>query len=524
MFGLDTNLVDGIDFNKALERTKTDVVSDFILAPHYSAIYEYAAEELIQHTVSLLRNGEYSPQQPIIIDVPKRSGISRPGAILLPIDRLVYQLIADQLQTSIEEQVDRSRVYSYVSLINDPEFKMFRPTSESWQAMENARNSLCQSGEYSYAVKTDVACYFERIYQHNLINLLMGVGGDSRIVTLLEKVLSAFTEKDSHGILQGMFPSDLLGNFYLSSIDNYLEVKEVPSIRYVDDLYIFYHSLIEAQKGLLGLCKILRDEGLNLNESKTDIMEASSLYVEETEIDRLFQQAREEIQNSEVLIEVEGQYGFETIWATGEQAYEGDEIELIAVRALYNSITTNPLESEKIERFCLPYFALAHDNSAIERSLQRLTTCPHSSRIYCNYLKSFACNDSSISSQIEQIVKNGTMAYDWSLIWPIAVLIEANVVDTTTVNESIRIVEDSRRSEVLRAMAVHLVAKHGNAMQRRLIKHRYDQEPSQYVKSAILYSTRYLPTNERNSCLGAWGSHSITNSLITRAVRATVTV
>jgi len=522
MYGLDSALIDGIDFSSALKRVKTDVLSDFVLAPHYSAVYEYAGDELIERLKTLLRNGEYAPELPIKVDVPKTSGVTRPGAILLPVDRLTYQMLADQTSTIIESQLDRSRVFSHVLLTNDTEFKMFRPSSECWQEMETARNSLCQSADYQYAVKTDVSCYFERINQHNLINLLGGSGCDNRITNLLEKILLDFTEKDSYGILQGLFPSDLFGNFYLSVVDNHLNIKGVPSIRYVDDLYVYYPTLTEAKKGLVDLCRTIRDEGLSLNESKTKIMEASALFVEETEIDRLFQRAREEIRNTPVLIEVEGQYGFESIWVTGELGLPEEEIELRAVKELFSTIGDNPSEAEKIERFCLPYFSLSRDNIAVESSLERIIKNPHLSRMYCSYLIPFVRSDRTVSEPIELIIRNEELPYDWSLIWPLALLIEVSTIDESTVVQAIRIIEDSRRADALRATAVHLVAKHGNAMQRRLLRHRYDREPSQYVRSAILYSARYLTTNERNSCLGAWGSHSVTNSLIVNAVRASI--
>ncbi len=47
MYGLELKLVDEIDYGLAIGRVKRDVLTDFILAPHYSAVYEYAADELV---------------------------------------------------------------------------------------------------------------------------------------------------------------------------------------------------------------------------------------------------------------------------------------------------------------------------------------------------------------------------------------------------------------------------------------------------------------------------------------------
>ncbi len=520
MYGLDSALIDTIDYGLSLGRVKTDVLNDFILAPHYSVVYTYAPDALIERVKTLFRSGAYTPELPIKVDVPKKSGLTRPGAILLPIDRLVYQLLVDMISEQAETQLDRSRVFSHILLTDDPEFRMFRPANECWQNMQSALATLCQDNNFRYVVKTDVTCFFERIYQHNLINLLRSSGCDSRPVNLLEKVLLAFTENDSHGILQGMFPSDFLGNYYLASLDDGLKVKDIPSVRYVDDLYLFYNSLPEAQKGLVNLCRLLRDEGLNLNESKTKILRTNELLAEETEIDHLFDAAKEEIREVGAEMLLETPYGFQSTWLTEEEGLPEEEVELTAVKELYGKIFVNVADAEKIERFCLPYLLRACSDIAVERSLEGLVLRPHLSKTYCSYLKVFARANDDISRQLGLIIENEDLPYDWSLIWPLAVLIDVDSVPSETVTKAIRVIEDSRRLDGLRGVAAHLVAKHGNAGQRRLLKHRYDQEPSQYVRAAILFSTKYFPTNERNSCLGAWGSHSTTNSLIASAIRS----
>jgi len=159
MLGLDSTFIEEIDFALALGRVRTDALSDFLLAPHYSAVYTYAADDLIDRRKTLLRNGEYTPELPISVDIPKRSGLSRPGAILLPIDRLVYQLLVDSISVQAEAQLDRSCVFSHVLLTEDPEFKMFRPSDECWRNMQQALEAQCQNTELSYVIKADVASF-----------------------------------------------------------------------------------------------------------------------------------------------------------------------------------------------------------------------------------------------------------------------------------------------------------------------------------------------------------------------------
>ena len=190
--------------------------------------------------------------------------------------------------------------------------------------------------------------------------------------------------------------------------------------------------------------RFLRDEGLNLNETKTKIKPSKQLYRKENLIDRLFQKAKEEIGKSNIQIEVESIYGFQTIWAKAGDVYPTEEIELQAVRKLYNFNTTDLEEREKVDRFCLPYLTKASDDIAIEDSLQKLVKYPYLAHIYSNYLRPFALKNVSISKQIETIINDVDLPYDWSLMWMIAVLVEAESVSEGSVNNAFKIVVDSR--------------------------------------------------------------------------------
>jgi len=316
-----------------------------------------------------------------------------------------------------------------------------------------------------------------------------------------------------------MFPSDFLGNFYLASLDDGLRAREIPSVRYVDDLYLFFPNELDARKGLIDLCRILRCEGLNLNESKTKILKSDDLIEEETEIDRLFTNAKQEIRETELPISVESQYGFQVVWLPGEEVLEPVEVELQAVEDLYNEGVQDEHLIEKVERFCLPYLGSIGNMTAVDNSLSNISRYPHLSRVYCNYLLYFIKDSTDITQQLESVVASSEIPYDWSLIWPIATLIEAHNVSSETVDKAIQIIDDAGRLEALRSTAVYLVAKHGSAGQRRILRHRYDSEPSAFVREAILFASKYFPPNERKNCIRAWGGHSFMNSLIAKAVR-----
>jgi hypothetical protein len=47
---------------------------------------------------------------------------------------------------------------------------------------------------------------------------MIASGCAPEVARLLEEVLLAFQERNSFGIIQGVFPSDLLGNFYFRTL------------------------------------------------------------------------------------------------------------------------------------------------------------------------------------------------------------------------------------------------------------------------------------------------------------------
>jgi hypothetical protein len=106
MSGLDRTVLDQLDPELALGRIKSDLQSDFILSPHYAAVFEYIGDQLWGELEANLRNGTYEPALPIIIEVPKANGITRPGAILNPTDRLIHQALIDTLALIGEAQLD----------------------------------------------------------------------------------------------------------------------------------------------------------------------------------------------------------------------------------------------------------------------------------------------------------------------------------------------------------------------------------------------------------------------------------
>jgi hypothetical protein len=171
-FGLDSGLLGQIDWALALARIIHDLRSDFIYAPHLAFIYRKAQDRLIDQVRSRLANGTYSVGLPLTIEVPKtyrirvKSSIrrlgpsySRPGSILLPHDRVLYQALADLAVPIIKASTDSTRSFSHeLDEFDSP--SMFMPTRVCWAKLQNALASYSKPNSIRYVLKLDVANYF----------------------------------------------------------------------------------------------------------------------------------------------------------------------------------------------------------------------------------------------------------------------------------------------------------------------------------------------------------------------------
>jgi hypothetical protein len=413
-FGMETSALESIDFDLAIKRILNDVKTDFIYAPHLNLIYSRAAEALKTAIVDDIKAGHFAPGIPLSIEVPKSFRIpvestkrlgpnySRPGSILLPKDRMLYQALADQSTNVIYKALDSSRSFSHQFAGNDAT-AMFEPTRKCWNDLQNSLAENAAKDHVNYVMKLDIANYFGSINLHILINVLNDSGLEKAYLSRLEAMLTILTgERSSRGILQGIYPSDLYGNFYMAPIDRLLKDMGVPSSRYVDDLYVFVDSVDHADRVLRDLIPALRSYDLSLNESKCKITPKHMLHAMEPDLDALFQAAVQEIASQIDDEDFDADYGFQSEWESEdeEKVQSNDEseeiatpIELAATISLFDSLDQYPGHEENVERFCLPLFAKAGSNYAVAHVKDVFKKRPSMAQIYSSYLAKFLLDD-----------------------------------------------------------------------------------------------------------------------------------
>lgn len=505
-----------VDHKLSVGRINTDVTTDFIYAPHFSAIYANAGDELFAALERDIRADRFAVQLPVTIETPKKNGMTRPGSILEPSARLLYQILADQLADTCELQVDRSRVFSNIVLDSDPNFKMFRASSDCYADFISTAEDL--ANRHACVLQADIASFFERIYHHNLINFLVSAGADpSNVVRPLEQLLSSFTQKDSHGLIQGLFPSDLLGNIYLCPLDAEFEIQGVSSCRYVDDIFVFFECEKDAKKFLTTICAHLRREGLNLNEAKTSIVDSDQIVHEETEVQKLFIEARREVVTQLPSLDNRG-YGFTGEWTFLDVIDNDRLLNLHAINRLYEARNHFREKTEAIDKYCLPVLAAAKSDVALKDAFRGILERPHLAREYCQYLSAFLDKEKLVK-ELSKRIESTALIYESQRMWLIACLLQLKEDTNHGSDECLRLLRQREFGASVRALAALYVGAHGTASQRRILRQQYQNEESSYVRSAILYAAKYFPKNERDTCIRSWGAHSTTNSLIASVVK-----
>ena len=91
-----------------------------------------------------------------------------------------------------------------------------------------------------------------------------------------------------------------------------------------------------------------------------------------------------------------------------------------------------------------------------------------------------------------------------------------------TVNVATGILMNPKRGIETRALCAIFIGKDGKAASKTLLRSHWDSEQSQYVRSAMVFATMFLPVAERNVLLGLWGAQDPLFALVAKAVRSTM--
>lgn len=147
---------------------------------------------------------------------------------------------------------------------------------------------VLESAGFKYMLRTDVSRFFPTVYTHSVPWALhtKSVAKRNRRATpryfgnLLDQALRQGQDEQTMGLPIGPDTSHVIAEAIAVAIDLQLRstLKAWPAgFRYVDDYYLFFPTLAEAEAALAALTKALKDFELQINFEKTQIRPVASI-------------------------------------------------------------------------------------------------------------------------------------------------------------------------------------------------------------------------------------------------------
>lgn len=266
------------DTSRPTHVIKNDVsIMNFVKFPYELALFNSVQQSKINTTHLELTQSTYRFSPSSIAEVPKGKGAVRPGSILTLSDQLAYSLLIESVLPQIRSEISVLQGVTdfgyqlYPDAISD---HWFRPSFNCWDGWKEDSLRKIEDGA-QFVVVTDITGCYENIDIKTLMLDLRRIGVPHPTINLLRKGLKSWGQIDTKGIPQGISASHMLAKLYLSQIDTEMRNNGYIITRYVDDIRIFCNSIAEARKALILLTSILRKRGLNVQSSKSKILQSS---------------------------------------------------------------------------------------------------------------------------------------------------------------------------------------------------------------------------------------------------------
>lgn len=215
---------------------------------------------------------------PIKYSIPKGRYTRRNLSIPNPYNYFyLSKEIADHWDV-IEEHYENSDIS-----LTKPIFRLgtTRAISRKFSFEQITEKFIINSVGSNYVLKTDISRYYSTIYTHSIPWALHTKEvskinkDDSLLGNLLDKLIRNSQDQQTIGIPIGPDCSLIIAEIIGVAMDKIImdEIQCLSCMRYVDDYYIFFKSMYEAERALSIIQKVLNEYELELNREKTQIYE-----------------------------------------------------------------------------------------------------------------------------------------------------------------------------------------------------------------------------------------------------------
>lgn len=187
-------------------------------------------------------------------------------------------------------------------------FDSGQPLSLSHSYREFKKSISGANRQYKYALKLDIASYFNSIYHHDLVKWFDdGVRNKTDVEGLGQFLREINSGRSIDCLPQGIHPCKVIGAEFLKFIDNARLLQSELMLRFMDDIYLFSDNQQKIEHDFIVIQQLIGEKGLNLNDSKTKYGE-----IELNNIDTHIEEVRKQLLSSRTEI-VETYGGFEEV-------------------------------------------------------------------------------------------------------------------------------------------------------------------------------------------------------------------
>lgn len=498
---------------------RNDARADFMFDPYRYSDFAFRLEEHLIGLSQSICNGGYHPKPLLTIDVPKSSLAVRPGSVVAIEDKIVLFAIACLIAPPLDKKLPES-VYSWRvrknaradNLFQDHEiFKIpflkrrtiqkriefVEPWYATWpQFIEDLQYAYERDG-YQYLVVSDIVAYFENIDLSLLRDLLMRhLPHQARTINFLSNLLEFWAWPAFHGataprgIPQGNGVSSFLGNIYLLPLDqafiSFQQRRDIKYLRYMDDVKVLAKDMSSAREALFLLNDQLRSLRLNIQGSKTRILQGDEVL--EELFDNRLNDANEVIKK----IQRRG-----TLTPAERRTYAADLWKHIkSVKGRKGIIRDKEL---RLFRRLMTGFTLLRHSAMVRLVLDQLERNPDSRLLNSatRYLRVQDRNFKKIAGRLVEFVVNGKELFTYQKAHFLMTLRYMRNVPAEAWREARRELRLKNGHWYVRQQAAILVGlrRLGKGEMRAIVR-SYEKEENPEVKRAYLHMLSQLPRNE----------------------------
>ncbi|KJR44223.1 hypothetical protein UF75_5395 [Desulfosporosinus sp. I2] len=225
-----------------------------------------------------IRNFPQKTSKPCRYSLPKGIHSRRILSIPNPLHQIKLCKVIDDDWSNLRSFISTSRMSLTIPSIRA---RSLRALSRNFSFSEISEKIINSSTSSRYLLRTDISRYYSTIYTHSIpwaIHSKSVAKANKRdtsfIGNKIDTAIQSCQDGQTNGIPIGPDTSLLISEILCSSMDKEVEgrVRFRSAFRYIDDYFLFFNSLAEAEKAFSELQKIIRGYELELNPYKTKII------------------------------------------------------------------------------------------------------------------------------------------------------------------------------------------------------------------------------------------------------------